>query len=352
MKIGVALNMPADPPRNDAEVLREHLALGDMVEPLGFDSLFALEHHFTDYVLSPDPLQLLTYFAGRTHRIELGTAVAVLPLQNPIRLAEQIAILDVLSNGRCLFAFGRGSAASEFRGFGISTDESRQRFQEAASVLVGLLSQSTFQHSGKYFQIPPLSLRPVPVSSPHQRFFGAARSTESIELMAGLGFGLLVSTQKDWSTLGDDLRIFHAAALNAGAFPRRPIVLAMLSVDRSREAAFSRALKFFRRDLEFGRSHYGGAATAAQGMTVPDISDIAANQIVGTPTDCVEQIVRLVNLTAPEHLLLEFSYGGMPQRDAVCNLQVFAREVLPRLRAIGDCVAASSAPLLEGDSRC
>ncbi len=97
MKVGVALNMLQKEGRSDAEVFAEHLALGDLVEPLGFDSLFALEHHFTGYAMSPSPTQLLSYYAGRTKRIALGTAVIVLPWHDPVRVAEQIALLDVMS---------------------------------------------------------------------------------------------------------------------------------------------------------------------------------------------------------------------------------------------------------------
>src|SRR6516162_2779561 len=79
MKVGIALNMLSEPPRPDVAVVSDHLAMGDLAEPLGFDSLFALEHHFTGYAMSPAPLQLLAYFAGRTKRITFGTAVIVLP---------------------------------------------------------------------------------------------------------------------------------------------------------------------------------------------------------------------------------------------------------------------------------
>ena len=110
MQVGTALSILAQPGRPDAALFNEHMALGDLAEPLGFDSLFALEHHFTGYSMSPAPLQLLSYYAGRTKRITLGTCVIVLPWHDPIRVAEQIALLDVISGGRTLMGFGRGAA--------------------------------------------------------------------------------------------------------------------------------------------------------------------------------------------------------------------------------------------------
>ena len=130
MQVGTALSILAQPGRPDVALFNEHMALGDLAEPLGFDSLFALEHHFTGYSMSPAPLQLLSYYAGRTKRITLGTCVIVLPWHDPIRVAEQIALLDVISGGRTLMGFGRGAATVEYEGFRIPMEEARPRFVE------------------------------------------------------------------------------------------------------------------------------------------------------------------------------------------------------------------------------
>src|SRR6201988_740483 len=145
MKVGISLNMLTKEGRSNASVLAEHLALGDLAEPLGFDSIFALEHHFTGYSMSPAPTQLLSYFAGRTKRVALGTAVIVLPWHDPIRVAEQIALLDVLCGGRCLFGFGRGAASVEYAGFRIPMEEARPRFAESAQLIRLALSEPEFE---------------------------------------------------------------------------------------------------------------------------------------------------------------------------------------------------------------
>src|ERR1700731_1289362 len=154
MKVGMALNMLHEPGRSDVAVVTDHLAMGDLAEPLGFDSLFALEHHFTGYSMSPAPLQLLSYYAGRTHKITLGTCVIVLPWHDPIRVAEQIALLDVLSGGRTLMGFGRGAATVEYEGFRIPMGEARTRFVESAQLIVKALTNDTFEWEGEFYQIP------------------------------------------------------------------------------------------------------------------------------------------------------------------------------------------------------
>ena len=171
MKVGIALNMLSEPGRPDVAVVSDHLAMGDLAEPLGFDSLFALEHHFTGYAMSPAPLQLLAYFAGRTKRITFGTAVIVLPWHDPIRVAEEIALLDILCGGRCLFGFGRGAASVEYEGFRIPMGEARPRFAEAAQLIRKALREPEFEWQGEFFQIPRTSIRPRPISHPEERFY-------------------------------------------------------------------------------------------------------------------------------------------------------------------------------------
>src|SRR6476620_9153451 len=166
MKVGIALNMLCQPGRSDAAVVGEHLALGDLAEPLGFDSLFALEHHFTGYAMSPAPTQLLAYYTGRTRRIQLGTAVIVLPWHDPVRVAEEIALLDILCGGRCLFGFGRGAASVEYEGFRIPMGEARPRFVEAANIIVQALANDSLSYDGQFYKIPRTAIRPRPISHP------------------------------------------------------------------------------------------------------------------------------------------------------------------------------------------
>src|ERR1700732_331020 len=196
MKVGTALNMLCQPGRSDAAVVGEHMALGDLAEPLGFDSLFALEHHFTGYAMSPAPTQLLAYYAGRTKRIQLGTAVIVLPWHDPVRVAEQIALLDIMCGGRCLFGFGRGAASVEYAGFRIDPREARPRLLQAAPVIPPAPSQESFEHEGEFYRIPRTAIRPRPISHPERRFYASAVSPDSAEIMAKLGFGLLMVMQK------------------------------------------------------------------------------------------------------------------------------------------------------------
>src|SRR5215469_13202189 len=256
MKVGIALNMLTKEGRSDASVVAEHVALGDLAEPLGSDSLFALEHHFTGYSMSPDPTQMLTYFAGRTRRITLGTAVIVLPWHDPVRVAEEIALLDVLSGGRCLFGFGRGAASAEYAGFRVPMEEARARFVESARIVVKALTEPSFEWEGEFYTIPRTSIRPRPISHPERRFYASSVSPESAEIMAKLGFGVLVVMQNEWPMAAADIQRYREVAHSVGHTPRPPIILTNIAVAESRAEAQERALKYLSRKWDSIDNHY------------------------------------------------------------------------------------------------
>src|ERR1044071_4072923 len=255
MKVGTALNMLYEPGKPDAAVVHEHLAIGDLAEPLGFDSLWALEHHFTGYAMSPQPLQLLSYFAGRTKRVTLGTAVIVLPWHDPVRIAEEIALLDILSGGRCLLGFGRGAASVEYAGFRVPMEEARARFVEAAQIIVKALSQDVFEWEGEFFKIPRTSIRPRPISHPERRIYASSVSPESAEIMAKLGFGVLVSMHNEWPKAAEDIQRYRQIAQGVGHQPRPPIILTNISVAESRAEAQERAVKYLSRKWDSIDTH-------------------------------------------------------------------------------------------------
>jgi len=353
MKVGTALNMLTKEGVADADVLAEHLALGDLVEPLGFDSLFALEHHFTGYAMSPSPTQLLSYFAGRTKRITLGTAVIVLPWHDPVRVAEEIALLDILSGGRCLLGFGRGAASVEYAGLRIPMEEARPRFVETAQIVVKALSQDVFEWEGEFFKIPPTSIRPRPISHPERRIYASSVSPESAEIMAKLGFGVLVIMQNEWPKAAEDIQRYRQIAESVGHTPRPPIILTNVSVADSRAEAGDRAAHYLSRKWDSIDTHYrfsdghlasvkGYESYAKTAKTYAKMKDESFRQkatefyvkiqVVGTPDDCLGQMAELQRLTGLDHLVTEFGFGGMPHHEAELNMRLFADRVMPVLQ--------------------
>ena len=353
MKVGTALSILAQPGVPDVALYNEHMTIGDLAEPLGFDSLFALEHHFTGYSMSPAPLQLLSYYAGRTKKIQLGTCVIVLPWHDPIRVAEQIALLDVLSGGRTLMGFGRGAATVEYEGFRIPMEEARPRFVEAAQLVVKALANETFDWQGEFYQIPKTSIRPRPISSPETRFYASSVSPESSEIMAKLGYGMMIVMQNEWPKAAEDVHRYREIARSVGHVPRPPIILTNISCAPTREEARERAYRYLGEKWDSIDNHYhfsdghlanvkGYESYAKVGKTYAKMKDetyrskatdfYISIQVVGTPDDCIQQIGELRRLTGMDHLVTEFSFGSMPHYQAELNMRLFADRVLPVLQ--------------------
>ena len=149
MHVGFApLFQNLDTPRTDLEVYQQELAMARAAEPMGFDSVWSVEHHFTDYTMVPDVTQFLSYMAACTERVQLGSMVIVLPWHDPIRVAEEITMLDNLSNGRMILGIGRGLGRVEFDGFRVPMDESRNRFVESAQMILEGLEKGYVEFDG------------------------------------------------------------------------------------------------------------------------------------------------------------------------------------------------------------
>lgn len=353
MRIGTDISVLAEPGRPDSSVLAEHLALADLAEPLGFDSLFSLEHHFTGYSMSPSPLQLLSYYAAKTTRITLGTCVIVLPWHDPIRVAEQIAYLDLLCRGRCMFGFGRGAASAEYAGFRIPMEEARARFAEAAQLVTTALRDEVFEWSGEFYKIPRMSIRPRPMSNPERRFYASSVSPESAEIMAKLGFGMMVIMQNEWQKAAADIQSYREIAIGVGHKPTPPVILTNVSCAPTRAEAEERAAQFLGAKWDSIDAHYnfsdghlanvkGYESYGKMAKTYAKLKDPVARskmndfyvsiQIVGTPDDCIQKLGELRRLTGTDHVVCDFSYGRMPPHQAELNMRIFAERVMPVLQ--------------------
>ena len=175
MQIGLSMIFQGSATRPDHEVYADEVRLAGMAEPLGFDSIWTVEHHFTGYTMVPDALQFLTYMAGCTERLQLGTMVVVLPWHDPVRVAEGVAMLDNLSGGRVILGIGRGLGRIEFGGFGVNMEESRARFIESAQLVLQGLEKGHVDFAGTYYQQSPRDLRPAPFKSFKDRTYASPR---------------------------------------------------------------------------------------------------------------------------------------------------------------------------------
>src|SRR5258707_9576241 len=150
---------------SDGQVVADEIRLGELADQLGFHALWPVEHHFFDYSFCPDNTLFLAHMAARTKRILLGTGAVILPWNDPLRVAEKISLLDHVSGGRVLFGMGRGLARREYAGFGIPMDDSRDRFDESARMVLDALETGFIEGDGPHFPQSRTPIRPVPSRS-------------------------------------------------------------------------------------------------------------------------------------------------------------------------------------------
>src|SRR5258707_6650457 len=183
---------------SDDQAWDEEIRLARLADELGFDALWAVEHHFNDYSFCPDNLQLMAYLAAVCPNIDLGTAAVILPWNDPLRVAEKAIVLDMLSKGRLRLGLGRGLARREFAAFRLSMDESRERFDEAAPMIINALKTGFIEGDGKYYQQPRTEIRPRPQHSFDGRIYAVASSEESVDSAARLGAHMVMFADRPW----------------------------------------------------------------------------------------------------------------------------------------------------------
>jgi alkanesulfonate monooxygenase SsuD/methylene tetrahydromethanopterin reductase-like flavin-dependent oxidoreductase (luciferase family) len=338
---------------SDREVYEADLHLSDLAEPLGYESIWSVEHHFTNYTMCPDVMQFLTYMAGRTTKVKLGSMVAVLPWHDPVRLAEQIIMLDHLSRGRLILGMGRGTGKVEFDGFRTYMGDARQQFKEAAQLILTALETGVAEFDGEIIHQPRVELHPAPYASFAGRVYSATISPESAEIMAKLGTGVLIVPQKPWKMVVEETATYRATFRDAiGEEPPAPICAGWTVVDESADRAEELARQYIAGywdsivyHYEFDKPHlkempgYEFHGLMYDRLNAPDglkkMTDFYIGlQPWGTPEQVFEKIKTFCDVIRSDSFLGVFRFGGMPLVDAERSMRLFAREVMPELQAM------------------
>lgn len=352
MHTGITLTFQnLDRGRSDHAVIQTELEYADRAESAGFDSLWIPEHHFTNYELTPNVPQMLSWIAARTKTLRLGTMVSVLPWQDPVRVAETFSMLDHLSGGRGLFGMGRGLGRVEFEGFRVEMGESRQRFSEYAEAIIEALETGVMEYDGELLKQPRVDIRPDPYASYKGRTFASAVSPESIDLMAGLGVGVMVIAQKPWDIVEEELQRYRKRFIELnGAEPPKPVICVFTAVAPTEAEANEMREKYLQRyamstieHYEFdnvgfaeieGYEYYAGLSRNIQKHGIDGFAGFLADlQVWGTPDQVVDKLLSYVERLDAGGILLAPVFGGMPAEVSRANFDLLTSEVLPRLKA-------------------
>jgi alkanesulfonate monooxygenase SsuD/methylene tetrahydromethanopterin reductase-like flavin-dependent oxidoreductase (luciferase family) len=350
------------PATADWECVQSTLAIADLAEPLGFDGIWMPEHCGTPYGMTPNPIQTLSYFAGRTERVNLGTFVAVAPWWHPIRLAHQIAYLDIISNGRyTTIGIGRGVSKGEFDAVGVPREESRQRFNETLDILQLAFSGERFSYEGEIFTVPEMSLRPEPLSSDlFSRIYSSSSTAESLEILARRGMVPLFVGNKPIEDAGREVQQVNTFRKEEGLGPCQPKNVMFMYCTNEDPAASEEWIWTANRDVTV---HYGFAdasnfkgvkgyeayaareatATAVLASSVTEGGPAkggpsktpgyhASNLLIGTPEEIFNRISAAQEACSFCELTIVPQFGTMPYPEAMASTELFAKEVLPEVQ--------------------
>jgi natural product biosynthesis luciferase-like monooxygenase protein len=306
-----------------------------LAEALGYDTLWATEHHFRNFGgMCPNPQLLLAALATVTRRMRLGTAVTMLPLHNPMRIAEDMAMLDTLSGGRLEVGIGRGMAQTDFDVFGTRPEDTQGQLEEAIGLIRRAWEGMPFEWHGTHYEIAsPIKLMPTPVQKPSPPVWCAATSeAENFRWIGRQGFNLMTLP---WLGPGNErtrelIAIWRAALAEAGHDPATRELLVMYCTHVAENPADAEKV---------ARAWLGTVAALDSRRVVESVGALTYERaaaetrwIIGDAAQCREQVAFIAETFAPTHIALLQHFGSVDYAGALGSMRRFAAEVAPRFR--------------------
>lgn len=360
MHLGLIMECDYRESGTQEDAFKEAFSLVDAAEEEGLDGVWLAERHFASPKGPTDafgvgipsivsvPMIMASAIAARTQRLRIGMAVAVLPLCHPIRMAEEAATVDQVSQGRLEFGVGRSGFARAYEGYGIPYDESRERFQESLDVILKAWTEERFSHQGKHFTFNDVCVVPKPYQKPHPPIRMAATTMDTFPQVGKLGLPIFIGLRGfDVPEVSHHLKVYREAWREAGhpgngdVLLRLPVYVAK-TVEQATQDAEASTMRSYRRMADtFGRSA-GGAGTTnseeriqrAQRLSQVTYDDLLRDRLAyGTPEMVAERLTQLTQELGLSGVVAEPNVGGAIPVDRMFNsIQLFAREVAPAFR--------------------
>lgn len=298
----------------------------EVMEHTGYDAVWLAEHHFTGYSVCPSVHLMATHIAARTQRLRIGTAVTLAALYHPLRIAEEVALLDVLSDGRVNWGAGRGFDAAEFINFGVEPADSSERFREAVDVVLAAWQSERLRHDGRFFHFDGVEVLPKPLQQPHPPTWVAATSPEAIAWAASRGLSILMDPHSTHDEIARKRESYRTQLEGHGhSFAGRALPMARLMAIAPTDAE---AEEVARRGARWTTGSYVKATSMREfrsdGADFDPVEHYLNGVIIhGSPTRVVDQIQRLQEEMFLDYLML----APLSER----TFQLFTEEVLPKL---------------------
>ena len=329
-----------------AELYRKHLDLAVETEDLGYDTFWFTEHHFVQDGYSPSILPLAAAMATRTRKIRIGTYVLLMPLHHPLRVAEDAATVDVLSNGRFDLGLGQGYRPEEFAGYNVARKERSSRLHEGVEIIRRAWTEENFSFDGKYTRVSNVTVYPKAVQQPHPPIWIAARSRSATEWVARNGYHLAGSGGLGTPGETRQSQIYRDALKASGRNPDDYNVaqVRFVYVAATREKAWNDAEPA----VHYMLSSMGKWLADANDLpgdsgfrNVPPVGELRKMTgaemgheapMIGSPDDVIRILEQWLAIDHFTHLALEMGLPGIEPRKLRASMKLFAKEVIPHFR--------------------
>lgn len=345
-------NVPDHPKKSDREVFNEELNIARIADETGFDAVWTIEHHFTPYTMVTNPLQYLTYIAGITERVDLGTMVTVLPWHNPVRVAEDVNMLDAFlgPDREIICGVGRGLGRREYAGLSIDQGEARARFDESLQVLRQLLATGQCDFDGEHYHIKDLRLRPQLERDLSKNLWCAGGTAETVEIIAKHDVRPLVIPTTSLDLALETAQTYARLHASAGYEPSATKLALWTYVADSEAAAREGAERYMVEYAESALRHYellgdhlggikgyesyGNMQKALREDASPFLRGFFDSHPWGTPEQTIRRAAELAEAFGTDEIMFIFKYGSMPIDEAEKSMRLFAKEVMPALKEL------------------
>jgi alkanesulfonate monooxygenase SsuD/methylene tetrahydromethanopterin reductase-like flavin-dependent oxidoreductase (luciferase family) len=330
------------PGQSDADAFETAFQQAEAADRWGLDGFWLAEiHQQADRSVLSAPLNVATAIACRTKRIKVGTAVQVLPLTHPLRLAEETATVDQISGGRLMLGVGRSGNPRSYRAYGVPYEESRERFYETLDILVKAWTHDQFSYQGKYHSFDNARAVPRPLQRPHPPIRIAGASEDTFPMLGKLGFPLFVAVRSgSLKGLAPDLKVYRDAYTEAG-HPGRGDVHLRLSVHVSDtdQKAFDEAEPSIMSGYKTYATRLEGSPNARRRAELDDVRTTTYQNIlnekviVGGPERVADQMMELRDELGIDGVLVELNFGAQIPADMMMHsLQLLCEKVMPRFK--------------------
>jgi len=324
----------------DDEPLRTYydarLQIIEAYDRLGFYAYHLAEHHSTPLGMAPSPGVFLAAVAQRTRRLRFGPLVYALPLYHPLRLIEEICMLDQMSGGRLEMGFGRGSSPSELAYFGQDPELAQQIYVEALDLVVKGLTERTLNFRGKFFQIDDVPMELEPFQKPHPPIWYGVHAPDSAARAARRGLKV-VSLDRPGDTCAafESFRSAWREAHGAMAFPPMGLgrFIVVAQTDAQALAIARRAYPKWHASFTHLRRRHNLANAHPRPPTFDELYEVGQG-VAGSPARVADVLRAQIELTGSNYLVGQFAFGDLTLAEALGSIELFARDVMPELAAL------------------